>query len=427
MTPRLLTGFGLELEHMIVDSRTLDPLPLADQLLAAAAEPGARTDCAPGAAADDVEFDATGDATREEEAGVFGWSNELVLHVIEFKTVGPVPALSGLATGFQRQVSRANRLLEPLGARLLPGAMHPWLDPARDTRLWPHGHREIYAAYDRIFGCRGHGWSNLQSAHLNLAFLGDAEFAHLHAAVRLLLPLIPALAASSPVLDGRLTGWLDRRLDVYRGNQARIPSIAGLVVPEPVWNRRDYEEQIFRQIWADIAPQDPDGLLQHEWLNSRGAIARYDRMALEIRVVDVQECPAADETVAAAIVQGLDWLIQERWAPLAAQQALATETLAAQLWACARDGERARVGDPALLACYGVSRPLEAGELWRRILAERPRLNQEQSAILEVILEHGPLARRLLEALGHEPNRPRLREVWGELAGCLGQGRLFLP
>ena len=44
----------------------------------------------------------------------------------------------------------------------------------------------------------------------------------------------------------------------------------------------------------DIAPLDPDGTLQHEWLNSRGAIARFDRNAIEIRVLDIQECPVAD-------------------------------------------------------------------------------------------------------------------------------------
>ncbi|MDP2360554.1 MAG: glutamate-cysteine ligase family protein [bacterium] len=412
----LLQGFGLELELMVVDARTLDPLPVADALLAAAAaEPDARCECQPGEAVDDVEF------------GDFGWSNELVLHLIEFKTAGPVASLAGVERGLQEQVARANRLLEPLGGRLLPGAMHPWLDPARHTRLWPHGNREVYAAYDRIFGCAGHGWSNLQSAHLNLAFADDAEFARLHAAVRLVLPLIPALAAASPVVEGRATGWLDTRLEVYRGNQARIPSIAGLLVPEPVWTRRAYEERILRRIWADIAPHDPDGLLRHEWLNSRGAIARFDRMALEIRLVDAQECPAADAAVAAAIGQAVAHLVQERWASLAAQQALSTEALAETLWACARDGERALVHDESLLACFGRGRPLEGGDLWRCILAERPLMDPAHSATIDRLLTAGPLARRLLAALGPDPDGARLKDVWERLADGLAAGRLFLP
>jgi hypothetical protein len=61
------------------------------------------------------------------------------------------------------------------------------------------------------------------------------------------------------------------------------------------------------------------------------------------------------------------------------------------------------------------------------ILAERPRQTATQSATIDAILERGPLARRLLEALGRETTSQRLREVWLELADCLDAGRLFLP
>ncbi len=103
-------------------------------------------------------------------------------------------------------MKRINGVLEPLGARLMPSAMHPWMDPHREMVLWPHENSSIYEAFNRIFDCRGHGWANLQAVHLNLPFRGDAEFARLHAAIRVLLPLLPALAASSPFIDGRLPG-----------------------------------------------------------------------------------------------------------------------------------------------------------------------------------------------------------------------------
>ncbi|HAL85576.1 MAG TPA: hypothetical protein DCM31_01010, partial [Deferribacteraceae bacterium] len=37
-------------------------------------------------------------------------------------------------------------------------------------------------------------------------------------------------------------------------------------------------------MYRDIAPYDPECILQEEWLNSRGAIARFDRKAIEIRL-----------------------------------------------------------------------------------------------------------------------------------------------
>ena len=39
---------------------------------------------------------------------------------------------------------------------------------------------------------------------------------------------------------------------------------------------------------------DTKKILDHHFLNSRGAIARFDRNAIEIRLVDIQECPKAD-------------------------------------------------------------------------------------------------------------------------------------
>jgi len=146
-----------------VDRDTLAVKPIADELLKAAA----------------------GSLVGEIEQGELSWSNELVLHVVELKTNGPAPALEPLPRLFGEHVRRIDALLEPLGARLMPTGMHPWLDPGRETRLWPHEYNVVYEAFDRIFGCRGHGWSNLQSVHLNLPFCGDEEFGRLYAAALL--------------------------------------------------------------------------------------------------------------------------------------------------------------------------------------------------------------------------------------------------
>ncbi|HET9233312.1 MAG TPA: glutamate-cysteine ligase family protein, partial [Candidatus Eisenbacteria bacterium] len=185
----LFDAYGVELEYMIVDATTLDVRPIADTLLG-----------------------PEGDVDR----GAATWSNELALHVIEIKNSEPAPRLTGLARVFQDEVREVNRRLAPQGAMLLPTGMHPWMDPDREFRTWPHEGGPVYGTFHRIFDCRGHGWANLQSVHLNLPFANDAEFGRLHAAIRLVLPLLPALAASSPARSGRLTGFMDTRLNVYR-------------------------------------------------------------------------------------------------------------------------------------------------------------------------------------------------------------------
>jgi len=406
---RLFEGYGVELEYAIVERGTLAVLPVADQVLRA----------------------AVGAIASDYEDGPVAWSNELVLHVIELKTNGPTPSLAGWAERFLAEVRRIDGILAPLGGRLMPTGMHPTMVPERDTELWPHDASEVYAAYDRIFGCRGHGWSNLQSCHLNLPFSGDDEFGRLHAAIRAVLPLLPALAASSPFVEGRASGFLDSRLEAYERNQARIPSIAGMIVPEPVFTEADYRREILARAYADIAPFDPGGLLRHEFLNSRGAIARFERDAIEIRLLDTQETPAADLAIASLVSAVLRALVAERWVPLAALQALETAPLAAVLDATIRDGDAALVTHGPLVAALGAGpAPRRAGDLWARLAAavrDDAALEPALATALDVILAEGPLARRVLRAAGGAPAPARLVEVYASLCDCLVAGRSFRP
>ena len=397
-------GYGIELEYMIVDRETLAVMPIADTLLRAA-----------------------GGTVPDIDRGRFGWSNEIVLHLVELKNARPEPALEPLAAGFQAEVRAVNRLLDPLGARLMPTAMHPWMKPAAETRLWPHDQAEIYQAYDRVFGCSRHGQANLQSMHLNLPFASDAEFARLHAAARVVLPILPALAASSPIVEAAPAGQLDARMAAYCGAVSRVPAVIGAVIPDTAGSRADYEAQVLAPMYRDIAALDPEGVLRHEWLNARGAIPRFDRSALEIRVIDVQECPQADLAVAAAATAVIRALYDDKWSSLAIQQAIGTESLARILHACIRDADQAVIDDAAYLQLLGLSdRHYRAGELWRHLIV-RTGLNRSSfwAGPFRVMLEHGPLARRILRALDPDFTPDRLRTVYRELCDCLEAGRMF--
>ncbi|MDH4065087.1 MAG: glutamate-cysteine ligase family protein, partial [Acidobacteriota bacterium] len=400
---------GVELEYMIVDRATLNTRPIADELLKT----------------------VSGQYDTEVDRGAMSWSNELALHVVELKTTQPVHTLRGLAHLFQEQVLDILGRLAPLEAVLLPTAMHPWMDPHRELRLWPHEHDEIYRTFDRIFGCSGHGWANLQSMHLNLPFADDEEFGRLHAAVRLILPILPALAASSPVADGRLTGLLDTRLEVYRHNADRVPSVAGRVVPEAIFTRDDYERTLLGRIYEDLASLDPEGVLRHEWVNGRGCIARFDRMALEIRVLDVQECPSADLAVATAVVGAVRALVEERWATSTEQRAWADATLANMFLDAVRDGDEAIVGDAAYAAALGFpgSGPCRMGELWQWLIEATVGVEDvaEHRTWVEVFGAQGCLARRMRHALGPAPSRDRIAGVYRHLAQSLERGVLFEP
>jgi gamma-glutamyl:cysteine ligase YbdK (ATP-grasp superfamily) len=397
-------GYGLELEYMIVDRETLAIRPIADALLERLTE-------------------------QATPINRFGWSNELVLHVLELKNRQPSPALDSLTDGFCDEVARANALLDEFGARLMPGGMHPWMDPATETRLWPHQDAAIYRAYDRIFDCRAHGWANIQSAQLNLSFADDDEFVRLHTAVRLLLPIMPALAASSPIADGRVQREADFRMENYRRHAAKKPSLIGRVVPDNATSLAGYQAEVLAPMYAEVAPFDPGQDLQQEWLNARGAIPRFDRHAMEIRVVDMQECPNADIAVAALVSAVARALYRETWSSLRAQQAFETEQLAALLDNCIRDAETATIGDPRYLAALGLQcGDCTAQTVWYHLFdacRDDALLDDGTRTALGFILENGPLARRLLHATGSNPSHGDLARVYGELCDCLVENRLF--
>lgn len=405
----LFQAYGVELEYMIVDRDTLQVKPVTDELLK----------------------HVLGSYGSDVENGMVTWSNELVLHVVELKSTKPESNFSALENEFAGNITRINAILSGWNAMLMPSAAHPFMDPMKETKLWPHENNEVYTIYNKIFDCKGHGWSNLQSTHLNLPFYDDEEFAKLHAAVRLILPILPALCASSPMLDGKVTGLLDTRLKYYKTNQSRLPSITGKVIPEAVFSRRNYLNTIYEKIKQDITPFDPENELNPVWVNSRGAIPRFDRGSIEIRIMDIQECPGADLAIVSLVIEIIKALAAGKFIDHEAQMKWKTEPLAQLLDQTAAKAQDAVITDADYLAVFrypGTS--AKASELWKHLV--QWNANQGDNALqkwrpqLDVILQQGTLAQRILNALGTDQSSGNVVETFKRLAACLAQNRMFL-
>jgi glutamate---cysteine ligase / carboxylate-amine ligase len=403
---RLFQGYGVELEYMLVRIQDLTVVPAVDSVLRKIA----------GATVNDVEIDS------------ISWSNELVLHVMELKNTLPAPALVPLSEIFATHVQRMNAKIEPEGWMLLPGSMHPFMNPREETRLWPHEGKEIYETFDRVFDCRRHGWANLQSAQINYSFGSDEEFGRLHAAIRLALPILPALAASSPVAEGEVTGLADTRLEVYRTNGAKLQTVVGSLIPEPLFTRKDYEARIFEPMYRELEPHDPEGVLRHPWLNARGAIAQFVRDAIEIRVLDIQECPAADIAIGCATSALVKALVEESLCDYERQRSWAVPPLVEIFRATLRDAEEAVVRDAGYLRDLGFpDRDATARDLWLYLLERLDgTYDGLDSPYLKVITKEGPLSRRILRALPRNPRKEDIVVVYRALARCLDLGESFL-
>lgn len=262
-------SFGTEHEYSINDAHFM-PLPVSDRILT----------------------EIGGVLSNEVPFGEVIVSKELQKHVLEVVPSRPAERIPALESDL---CSGVKRLMQFISPHLLMGlGMHPLLR-LEMTGVWDHEEGEIYREYDRLFGIRQHGWLNIQALQINIPYRNEAELIRLHNRIRSLLPFMVALTASSPMVEGRMTGLMDNRLFYYRKNQERIPEICNNILPERLRSLHEYL-RIQEGIYSKLRAAGAD-ILCREWLNSRGVIIRFSRECLEIKALDEQECVRSDMAV----------------------------------------------------------------------------------------------------------------------------------
>jgi glutathione synthase/RimK-type ligase-like ATP-grasp enzyme/gamma-glutamyl:cysteine ligase YbdK (ATP-grasp superfamily) len=390
---------GLELEYPTVDEN-LDVVALVEPAFRAMA----------GRGTSDIELDGA------------GFSNEIADHVFEVKTLEPVRSLRAAEDAIVGGIRRFSDVLkQEWSARLLPTAMHPWFDPL-DARLWTRSGLRIYTTYAQVFDIRTHGWMNVHATHLNLPFGDERETMAMHTAAALLLPYLPAIAASSPVHDGRLQPYADARLAWITQHQSRIPETGGRVVPEYVDSFGAYRREILQPMYDALDAFPHSEPIRHEFLNSRGAVLRFARRALELRVLDTQECVRMDVAIATFARAALRRLTQE---VLDGSITLPPhDVLVADFEACVRDGSAAAVRAPHIVSdsCVGVRAVLDS--LMERAHGGSSTEEAGYLALVEDVLASGSLSERIRQRLelhtgSDEALRRELGVVYAELAECL--------
>jgi gamma-glutamyl:cysteine ligase YbdK (ATP-grasp superfamily) len=402
----LFEVFGIELEYMLVKNDTFKVAPIVDEMLTKKA----------------------GELRADIDNGAIAWSNELVAHVVELKTNGPASSVDDLSEKFHANILEINGILAPLNTQLLGTASHPLMNPNTDTQLWKHSDSEIYALYNTIFNCNGHGWSNVQSTHINLPFYDDKEFEKLHAAIRIILPLLPGLCASSPILEGKITGFKDTRLAFYKTNQKEIPELTGLVIPERAFSKLEYHATIFEPIKRAIRPYDKNKILDQHFLNSRGAIARFDRNAIEIRLIDIQECPKADISICAMVIEVLKALVNQDFCTLQVQKSWPEQDLYVLLNDAIKHAENSKIENLDYILLFGLKKTQTLGALWKHLYQHvKPKLHRSHHQAIELILEEGTLATRLLKVIGKDASEKQIIAVYRQLQDCLMTNTLYKP
>jgi carboxylate-amine ligase len=358
-TYRTLEVLGPEHEFSLVDEN-LKALPIVDKVIK----------------------DLYGRVVNFVELGEFTFGKELQLHVMEVKPNKPFKSPKAFEETMHEAVLRLNELLERrYGASLLGTGMHPTLK-LEETAVWPHRHKQIYEAFSRIFDLRRHGWLNIQSFQLNISYADEAKGILMHNLLANVCAYLPAVSASSPIYEGHFGDYVDNRLYFYMENQREIPSVTGKVVPEYVQSFRQYKKEIIGRYSADLAKFGAHQcILNKEWVNSRGVIFRFERKALEIRVMDEQECIKSDVALSCFIRALLRGLMKMD------ESILPTEVLAEDFKSVIRDGLEAKVlhpnGPTARHVCKSFLKIA-----WENATAEE----KEYLPLIEKRLEHGNLS-----------------------------------
>jgi gamma-glutamyl:cysteine ligase YbdK (ATP-grasp superfamily) len=177
--------------------------------------------------------------------------------------------------------------------------MHPLLT-LDQTTCWDHDEQEYYEAYDRLFNIRQHGWLNIQALQINYPYENKDDLVIMFNKIRSLIPYLVAVSASSPLVEGKTTSYMDNRLVYYRQNQSQIPGICHGILPEKLDSVEDYE-RINQDIYTELKRCRAE-ILCSEWVNSRGVIVRFSRNCLEVKAIDEQECLHSDMAISAFLL-----------------------------------------------------------------------------------------------------------------------------
>jgi len=268
-----------------------------------------------------------------------------------------------------------------------------------ETTYWDHDEQEYYQAYDRLFNIKQHGWLNIQALQVNIPYTVKDELVAMFNKIRSLMPYLVAVSASSPMVEGKLTSYMDNRLVYYRQNQAAVPEICHDILPEKLKSVDDYV-QINRQIYSELKKCKAEILCQ-EWVNSRGVIVRFTRKCLEVKAIDEQECLHSDMAFSAFLLALL-------------RSDIALEEEESSLLAMLEDAMH-----------HGVAemRP----ELEKLLAAAEKSATAEEKRYLPLVatrIEQGSLAEIMVQKLKGETNG-RIEPILEQMQWCLKENRPY--
>lgn len=344
----------------------------------------------------------------------FSWRSGPAGHLVVLCPANPTDDTAQAHIAMQAAVSSASNTLAQRNLLLLPAGAHPFLTGSSTTPA-------------PFTGAEHSGWINNQCLIVKLPFTDD-ELAKVLAAVRVLLPILPALSAASPFIDGRAGTSLDMRLVRQNERFQAWPALSGPFIPEAVFTRDDYYRTVFTPIVKALADAGLHDKVDMMAMDSRTATASFDPDHIELKILDGQESIGADLALVELLVAVLRKLCNGRWISTYVQRAWDTADLTEILQKVLATGTQAVIENQQYLRTFGSdATAMNVAQLWEHIIAQLGKqLTVRSRDHAMFILREGNLAQRIIRATGATPDAHKLAQVYGRLCSALIKDEAFL-
>jgi carboxylate-amine ligase len=402
-----LEGFQLELAYSLVGKNSLDWLPQVDELFTL----------------------YCGERLRTVPHGGATWTNAGPRHSLRVGSQGGLEDLATAQTLFSAELQSLTELAAQLDAQLLPAGMHPWMSAER-AEPWPHGQAAGDQAMANLFGGARHGFCNQNPLRLSLPFASEFEFERLFGALRFVMPLLPALSASSPFAEGRRGPAMSCRVAARRDYFASNLDFAESLVPRGASGREEYVNEVIKPIERTFDKRNLAATLDPLQVCAHGIAADFDAGLVHIHLLDMQECLQADLAVCAAVTATTTLIQSEQHAPLRQLSEWPRARLDELLELTLVQGSRAVLRDHDFLKAFGFPEgaACRTSELWQHLVEEKIAdsvLTQQAMPALSTIVGEGSLARRMLNKLPDRWDDEDLYNLYRQVVACLASDELL--
>lgn len=233
-------------------------------------------------------------------------SNEMVNHVIEFKPIKPYKDILFLEQDLLKCTQYVNSILEKYDLCIVPLSLHPTMKPQEAT-MWKGKYHSIYKIYDKLFGVKTHSFSNMQSLQITLPFENEQQMLKLHNSIRLVLPFLKILSASSPYLEGKNNKTLSNRINFFKKSHANLTERFSSPITDYLSNIGEYYKYLDMLLEA-FSDFKIGKNVKTQWFNSQGSMIKFQFNAIEIRTCDIQESVHANLGLAHFIYQWVKYI-----------------------------------------------------------------------------------------------------------------------